>query len=233
MAIPAFLFTIQSRRKQFLILIAIGIVGISTYIPAFLKDPVIVYKNVFGYHGAIVQISDTNVWGMQIFLEPIYKGLSENWQNKLFAPISFLLGKSWLLSILLIVLLSWLRRSQRSIEQIGATITAVYTILYGFSIYCSFQYLAWSLPFWFFMRPRFIIPASIFATGYIYSLYWMMCGNPWLLGHWDFIGRWPYIVIIFRDLTVLFFFVSAFVFLVTAIYEQISGLRKPVKDNIL
>jgi hypothetical protein len=103
--------------------------------------------------------------------------------------------------------------------------------LYGFSSYWAFQYFAWSVPFWFFTRRWFSVPAAILAGGYIYSLYWFVCGNPWLLGRWDFIGHslWPEIVIAFRNLTFLFFFISACIFLLDAVYKQI--VRRPIKGQ--
>jgi hypothetical protein len=111
------------------------------------------------------------------------------------------------------------------------TIAAAYTILYGFSNSWAFQYFAWSIPFWFFARKWFLVSASVLAGGYIYSLYWLLCGNPWLLGNWDFIGHpyWPEIVIVFRNLAFLFFFISACIYLGNAIYEQVFRRRKPMK----
>ena len=74
----------------------------------------------------------------------------------------------------------------------------------------------------------------ILAGGYIYSLYWFLCGNPWLSGKWDFVGHpfWPEWVMEFRDLAVLFFFVSAWVFLISALREQIvTWFRPPNADS--
>jgi hypothetical protein len=234
LAIPAIVFALPDWRKRLSFLATIGVVGVSTYIPALLEDPLIVYKNVFGYHGhAIRTTAGIPVWGTRIFLVPFFEGLSPQWQERLLDPIAFLLGRSWFISILLIILLSWLRRSHKTVGQLGATIAAVYAILYGFSNYWSFQYFAWSIPFWFFASPVFLFAATFLASGYIYSLYWLLCGNPWLLGQWDFVGHpyWPHIVTVFRDLAVLFFLVSGCVFLITAAYERIVRWRKAVKGR--
>ena len=232
MAIPAFVFFLQGWRKRLLFLAVIGLVGVSTYLPAIIKDAPIVYKNVFGYRGQIIQTTaGIPVWGCSVFIVPFFNGLSPQWQEKLADPITFFLKQSWFISIVLIVLLSWLRRSQKTVEGLGITIAAVYTILYGFSSYWSFQYFAWSIPFWFFASPVFLLGATLLAGGYIYSLYWFLCGNPWLLGKWDFVGHpyWPPIVIIFRNLSILFFFLSACTFLAVAVYEQIAQLFKGLK----
>jgi hypothetical protein len=232
MAIPAFVFFLQGWRKRLLFLAVIGFVGVSTYTPAIIKDAPIVYKNVFGYHGQLIQTTaGIPVWGCRVFLVPFLNGLSPQWQENLSGPVIFFLKQSWFVSIVLIVLLSWLRRSQKTVEGLGITIATVYTILYGFSNYWSFQYFAWSIPFWLFASPVFLLAATLFAGGYIYSLYWFLCGNPCLLGKWDFLGHpyWPSIVITFRNLSILFFFLSACIFLTAAVYEQIARWRKGVK----
>ena len=232
MAIPAFVFFLQGWRKRLLFLAVIGLVGVSTYLPAIIKDAPIVYKNIFGYHGRIIQTnSGIPIWGCYIFLVPFFNGLPPELKLILSRPFFFALNHSWFISILLIVLLSWLRRSYRTINQLGATIAAAYTIVYGFSNSWAFQYFAWSIPFWFFTRRWFLVSATILAGGYIYSLYWLLCGNPWLLGNWDFTPhpQWSEIVIVFRNLAVFFFFISACVFLISAVYEQITLFRKGVK----
>jgi hypothetical protein len=234
MAIPAFVFFVQGWRKRLLFLAVAGAVGVSTYIPAFLEDAAIICKNVFGYHGQFIKTTaGIPVWGTRIFIVPSFQYLPLEWQKHLHYPLAFLIEQSSFISIVLIILLSWLRRSRRTTNELGTTIAAAYTILYGFSNYWAFQYFAWSVPFWFFTRRRFFIPATVLASGYIYSLYWLVCGNPWLLGNWDFIGHpyWSEIVIVFRNLTVLFFFISACIFLLDAACEQIARWCKQAKDN--
>ena len=43
----------------------------------------------------------------------------------------------------------------------------------------------------------------------------MVCGNPWLLGEWDFVGHpiWPRWLVLLRDAAQLFFYGSAWGFL--------------------
>jgi hypothetical protein len=139
------------------------------------------------------------------------------------------LQHNWFIATLLLLLLAWLRRSRRTAPEVCATIAMGYAILYGFTDNWAFQYLAWSVPFWFFLQPRFCIAATLLAGGYIYSLYWFLCGNPWLSGKWDFVGRpgWPLIVITFRNLAVLFFFSSGCVFLISAVKEKIITRFRP------
>jgi Gpi18-like mannosyltransferase len=232
LAIPVFFFALEGWRKRLLFLAAIGIVGISTYIPALLKDPAIVYKNVFGYEGQVIKTT-TNIraWGTQNLFAPFIFRLPAESREKVTKPITWLLIESGSISLALIVILSWLRRHRNGIDQTAANIAACYTILYGFSNFWSFQYFAWSIPFWFFAPPAFLIGATALSTGYIYSLYSFLCGNFWLLGKWDFAGRpnWPDIVIIFRDLAFLFFFLSACAFLINSVFAQFRPLLKGKK----
>jgi hypothetical protein len=107
-----------------------------------------------------------------------------------------------------------------------ATIAIVYLPVYGLTDNWAFQYVAWVLPFWFFLPLWFSIPAITLSSGYIYSLYWALCSDPLLRGKWDFGGVliWPGSVIVFRDLAVLFFSLSACAFLVVAIWRQVSTI---------
>jgi hypothetical protein len=68
--------------------------------------------------------------------------------------------------------------------------------------------------------PRwFCIPALVLVSGYVYSLYAYLCGNPWLLGVWDFIGHpyWPSVVIALRNAGYLIFLACATWFLVAGL----------------
>ena len=119
-----------------------------------------------------------------------------------------------------ILLLALLERRGR--EFVEARIGMAYAILFGFSDYWAFQYFAWGLPFWFFLRWWFAIPAVSLTSLYLYLLHSLFCGNPWLLGTWDFAAHptLPFVVLLVRDLAVSFFLLSACVFLVGAIRRQ-------------
>src|SRR5439155_6115074 len=90
-----------------------------------------------------------------------------------------------------------------------------YAVLFGFSVYCAFQYFAWGLPFWFFLRPWFSIPAVFLTSAYLYSLHSFFSGSALLLGSWDFSAHpaLPPFVLLLRNVAVLFFLISACGFL--------------------
>jgi hypothetical protein len=216
MAIPAFMFYLPNWRKRTMFLGAAGLVGISTYLPALFKDAAVVFENVFGYRSQLIQTTaGIPIWGTRIFLAYFVLSMPPEIQEILSGPLLYLVFKSQYIAIVLIIIFSWLRREKRTIGDLGLTITGVYTILYGVSNFWSFQYFAWSIPLWFFASPGFFITASVLSSAYIYSFYSYVCDSYLLRGKWDFIGHpnWPYIVVFFRDFTVLFFFISACIFL--------------------
>ncbi len=228
MAAPALFFFVQGWRKRLAFVLATGIMAALTYLPAVCQDARIVHANVFGYRGQILQtVNGTPIWGPRVLLSSLLPS-PDTWPAGCVSLAGFFIRHSWFIALALLLLLVWLRRNRRSASETCATIAAGYAILYGFTDNWSFQYLAWSVPFWFFLRPWFFIPATILAGGYIYSLYWFLCGNPWLLGNWDFVGRpeWPPVVVTFRNLAVLFFFLSGCVFLISALKEQIIAWAK-------
>ena len=229
LAIGALFFFVQGWRKRLLFIVMTGIAASITFLPAVFRDAQAVYANVFGYRGQVIQTTKgMPVWGPRALIFAFLPS-PRTWPVRCIRAVNFFLVHSWLIAAGLFVLLAWLRRSRRSASEVCATIAAGYAIVYGFTDYWSFQYLAWSLPFWYFLRPWFFISATVLAGSYIYSLYWFLCGNPLLLGTWDFAGRpdCPTVVIFFRTAAILFFFFSGWVFLISAIKERIAWLSTP------
>jgi hypothetical protein len=119
--------------------------------------------------------------------------------------------------------LAWLRRGERTPRGLGTTVCGCFIVFYAFNNnFLSFQYFAWSIPFWFFPGARFAAVTTLSIGGYVYAAYALFCGNPLLLGVWDFRGHpvWPAWLVLWRDLAVSWCFVSAWVFLVTAARAQ-------------
>lgn len=222
LAIPALVFFVQGWRRRLLFLAVAGIVALSTYLPALIQDAPTVYANVFGYRAQNLHtVAGESAWGPRVLLFSIIAS-PEKWPSASHQPILFYLEHGWKFSIALVVLLSWLRRGQRSVHSLCATIAMSYLAVYAFSDGWSFQYFAWSLPFWFFLPAWFFIPGILLAGGYFYSLYWYLCGNPWLRGWWDFANHlhWPPVVIWLRNLATAFFFLAACVLLASTMWQQ-------------
>jgi len=215
LAIPALFFFISNWRRRFLFLAVAAVAALATYVPALIQDPAIVWQNVFGYRAQILHTTaGVPAWGPRLLLFSIVAA-PQNWPETLHAPILLFLANSWLIAVALAFFVVWLRRSSRTIPELCATIAGIYIIVLAVSDGFSFQYFAWSLPFWFFFRRWFFIPAIVLVSGYIYFLYASLCGNPWLFGTWDFNGHpyWPSLVIVFRNAAYLLICVAAVWFL--------------------
>ena len=91
------------------------------------------------------------------------------------------------------------------------SLVAIYAIFHGLTNFWSFQYLAWALPLWLVAGGRFALPAAVVATAYVWGLYGWLCGDPFLIGPWDWMGKphWPAAILTLRDIAVAFFFASA------------------------
>jgi len=226
LAVPALLLLLDGWRDRVLFLSVAGATAVSTYLPALAADPRIVIANVFGYHGQLIQnAAGVPVWGWYRVLMPFIA--SAEWLNDPGGFVEFLINQGWRIALALNLVLVWQRRGLRALPDVCATIATGYVLIYGLTEHWSFQYFAWSVPFWCFMPSWFFIGASVSAGGYLYTLYAYVCGNPWLLGRWDFMGRpaWPAGVLYLRNLSVLFFFVSACWFLIQSSLRASRSIR--------
>jgi len=151
LALPALLLLFRRWGPRFIFLTAAFVTAFVTYLPALIQDHRIVFTNVFGYRGLILQtVAGVPLWGPSILLFSTGVPLHA-WPEKYLRPALFVLEHSWSIAIAAIVLLAWLRRNRASAQEVCATIGMAYAILFGFSDYWAFQYFAWALPFWFFL----------------------------------------------------------------------------------
>ena len=227
LAIPALFFFISNWRRRFLFLTVAAVAALATYVPPLIEDPAIVWQNVFGYRAQILHTTaGVPAWGPRLLLFSVIAA-PQNWPEPLHAPILLFLANSWLIAVALALLVTWLRRSVGSVTELCATIAGIYIVVLALSDGFSFQYFAWSLPFWFFFSRWFFIPAIILAGGYIYFLYWYLCGNPWLIGNWDFAGRpyWPFLIVALRNAAYLLFCAGAIWFLISTTVQAFPNRR--------
>jgi Gpi18-like mannosyltransferase len=233
LAVPALVLFLPRWRRRFVFVAVAGAAAISTYLPALLADPAIVCARVFGYHGQLIQTSaGIPSWGPEIFLA-YFDPASPAWHARVWPAIMFFFHHNMSFCLGLILLLCWLRRSRRTTRELAVTITGVYAIMYGFSKHWAFQYFAWSVPLWCLADPAFAVAATAFSGGYIYLLYAFLCGNPWLLGKWDFMGHpfWPERVLVLRDAALVFFEISTCVLLACAAVAETARLRAPTRSS--
>jgi len=79
----------------------------------------------------------------------------------------------------------------------------------------------------FFWARWFFISAIALVSAYIYFLYAYLCGNPWLLGLWDFDGHpyWPLPIIALRNAAYLFFCAGAIWFVILSTIRAFPNRR--------
>jgi hypothetical protein len=231
LALPALLVLFRRWGLRIIFLSVAFVSAFVTYLPALIQDYKIVFTNVFGYRGLILQTATgVPLWGPSVLLFSTVAPLNA-WPEKYLRPALFVLEHSWSIAIAAMIVLAWLRRSRASAPEVCATIGMSYAVLFGFSDYWAFQYFAWALPFWFFLRPWFSVPAVCLTSAYLYSLHWFFSGNPWLLRKWDFLGHpdLPWSILIIRDLSVAFFFVSACLFLIRVFRRESRSTTSSLK----
>lgn len=210
-ALPALLILVDGWRERGRFVAMAGVTAIATYLPAFAVDARIVIANVFGYHGQFIDTTGgVAIWGWYRVVMPMLVS-SPEWLDNPPRLVQLLVLRGYGLVLALNLLVVWRRRNLRSLPDVCATIAMGYTLIYGLAETWAFQYFAWSVPFWCFMPLWFFAAATALAGGYIYFLYAYLCGSPWLAGPWDFIGHplWPSHVVALRDLSVIFFFITA------------------------
>jgi hypothetical protein len=222
LTLPALLLLFQRWRSRILFLTAAFITAAITYLPALFQDYKIILTNVFGYRGLILQTATgVPLWGPSVLLFSTIAPI-QTWPEAYLRPVLFVLERSWSIAIVAMILLAWLRRNRGATPEVCATIGMSYAILFGFSDNWAFQYFAWALPFWFFLKPWFSISALLLTSIYLYALHCLFSGGPTLLGKWDFVGHpdLPWLVLAIRDIAVAFFFISAWIFLISPFWRR-------------
>jgi len=202
LALPALALSFSRTRDRIRCAAAALATGVVGYLPSLVSDPLTLYQRVFAYRGQVIHsTTGVPIWGPLALLAPFFDlpGVKEA-------------ARAWfehdtLVIALPILALAWLRRGERTVEGIGATVARCYGAVYGLSMRFAFQYFAWSVPLWWLAGRRFFAGATLFAGAWLYGLYAWLCGDPWLRGSWDFVGHpvWPTWLLLLRDAGVIFF----------------------------
>lgn len=223
-AAPAFAFSFPRWRDRLGCTAVAIAVAVSTYAPAFMAKPALLWDRIFGYRGLIIYTASdppTWIWGWQIWITRIYGGRIADW------PTAYLWFRehSFWIALPLAVLFGYLRRRRCDTRSLAVTVAGTYAIFYAFTEPWTFQYFAWSMPFWLVAGWRFALAANVFGGGYIYVVYAYLCQGDWLLRPtWSLtaVTRWSTAAILFRDLAHAAFTAFALVFLWQA-WTQAAG----------
>lgn len=226
LTLPVIFFSILSFKNKMRFLISFGVASVVGYLWAMSQDSYVVFKNVFGYGGSMIQTTaGIPVWGNRVLYAYAVK-----FYIKVFSFPTSMHFNEWInlcvinnrvIIFVSVILYAWLRRHRRSAVDIGRTLGETFCIFFGLSNFWSFQYFAWAVPFWLFLETRLALAVYLLTTMYIYSLYSFVCGSYFFLGEWDFIGH-PYLsgsILFFRDSCILLFFASTVYFFGKAFYH--------------
>jgi hypothetical protein len=207
-AAPALCLAFAAWRERALFAAAALAVGAAGALPELAQDPGLLYRRIVAYPGTgVVTPRGVAVWGIWWTLRlagtPLADAAAAHNTALVFAPI---------------VALAWLRRGRRDAASLGATLCASFALLYGTTSFWAFQYLAWSLPFWLFLDARVAAPVTLVLAAYVYGVYALYTGSPWLLGRWDFVRHapWPALLTWLRDASVAACFLVGWGFLACA-----------------
>lgn len=217
LAAPIFGFAFVRWRDRVLCAVVALVVAGSTYASLLVDDPTLLGQRVFAYQGKLIStLGDPPIWiwGFKSWFVRFFGARARDWP----AGLVWYCRNGHLVVIPAMILLAYLRRESRSAVGLAATVAGCYAIFYGFVESFTFQYLAWSMPFWWLLGRRFGFAANLFAGAYLYGLYAHLTGDGWLRGEWDFLGHrgWPAGVIALRDLAHATFAIGGIVFAIRA-----------------
>ena len=228
LAAPALLLAFPRGADRLRFAASLIVVGVASYVPALLRDAEVVVRSVFLYGGLQIQSpAGVRIWGTQLFYhdDALAPGSSHG-AGGLFRAL--LRNNTWI-CVAPIALVAWARRDGRSRLEIACNVGASYAIFHGLTNFWAWQYLAWALPLWWAAGWRTAMPACAVATVYVYVLYVWLCGDPWLAGSWDWLGKphWPAWLLRLREAAVLGFFATALALVAQAILAELRRARGP------
>ena len=220
LAAPALWFALPRWRDRATCAVTALVVATSTYLFALAAAPQLLGARVFGYRGLFIHTLHTPpiwVWGFKSWFIRLW-GPPGAWPS----PVLWYTENSQWIAIALMLLLAFLRRRENDARGIAVTIAATFALFYGLVETWTFQYFAWSMPFWFAAGLPYALCANLFGGGYLYALYVYVCGDLLLRPRWAFdtAPPWPMSLILQRDLAHLTFFAFGVLWLVRAIHAE-------------
>ncbi len=221
LAAPGLFFGLAGWRRRAAFAGAAVLAATAAYLPEIAIDPVLLAQRIVGYPGSGAQtVHGVPIWG-------IWTAVGLGAMPGLHGVARWFAAHNSVICWVPIIAVAWLRRERRDAHELGATLFGSCMLLYGFTSQWAFQYLAWSAPFWSFRGARYATLGSILLGGYIYGVYALYCGNPWLLGLWDQVRHvsWPLWLQLLRDAAVVFCFVSALWIVGTAARDALRARR--------
>ena len=207
---PILFFALPDWRQRLYFSLGFGVCFLLGYGPWLLQDPELIVRSVFLYPGLMIQTpAGIRIWGLDVFY-PLLGEIDPRLASFGASLRHFHYQWNTLICLIPILFFAALRSTRNQSQDIIQGLAGSYIIFYGLTDFWAFQYLAWSLPFWFLLGPRMASATYLLSFAYLYGLYAWLTGSPWLLGDWAFVEKpiWPTALLRIRDATILVFFVS-------------------------
>ena len=228
LAVPALFFFFDGWRRRSAFLAAAFLIALTTYLPALFEAPLLIYERVLAYPGLRIEtqggVPIWTIWSVFGAVEAAPAGLRALLEKVIEAHAAY----NTIVCLSPIVLYAWLRRRETTGAELGATVLGSFLLFYALNNnFLSFQYLAWSIPFWFFAPVRFFALATLTIGGYVYGAYAFFCDDLLLRGKWDFFAHasWPMWLLLLRDAAILVCVGAAAVFLGSALRTEVAARR--------
>ena len=187
--LPVYFFSKCDLRKKIKLVSGFSITFLLGYLFFLIHDFDAVANGVFKYSGQLIQSTKgIPIWGNIIF----YSLLGNLYTHYLSFPsaetlnngLIFILENNRIIIIAAIILYSFFTRN-REMPDTGKRLGEMFFLFYALTNFFAFQYFAWALPCFLFLRWNALIPAYILISGYLYSLYYTLTGSFLLKGNWD------------------------------------------------
>ena len=205
-AAPAIGFALPRWRDRVTCAMVTLAVALAGFLPVFVLDFPLVWERVFRYRGLYIHTTSNPpiwAWGLKNFFIPIFGPDFKLWPGWAIWRIDH--GNP--IAMALVTVYAFLRRRETGALGLAQTLAASFALFYAGIETWTFQYFAWSVPFWFTRGVPFAMSANLLAGGYLYGLYAFVCEDWLLRPEWNFAGHpvWPAWLIVLRDGAVLTF----------------------------
>lgn len=228
LAAPAIFLALPDLRARIRFAATIGATALAGFAPALVVDARATIEAVFLYSGLRIQTtSGVLIWGPQVFY-PELSSLALPARRTFVAFANAYYKADGAIVTSLVVAYAWLRRRHRAPDALAATLAQSYALIFAFTNFFAFQYLAWALPLWLFAGWPLAIVAHLLCGAYIWGLYAWLCEHWLLLDAWRFLAKpdWPGWVLFLRSASVAFLVGLGVTRLVQGVREEWAVLRE-------
>ena len=203
---PALFFALEGARRRLKFAGTALAVAITSFLPVMVTAPALLVSRVVAYPGLRVESPDgTPIWTLWDLFGLVDRA-PESLRGLLDGAMQGHAAVNSMLCLGAVVGVAWLRRRERGVRELGFSVLAGQITFYALNHnFFSFQYFAWSIPFWYFAPLAFVVAATVLIGGYLYGAYALFCGDLLLRGKWDFyaFASWPRWLLALRDASLL------------------------------